>query len=136
MANIEVSSALCMRKWLRTMKKQASSWSLLDVHFALDIVEKALIGYFFVAIVMRVVPQMRDNRAIIDCLLIVSEAAAAFLILTRRPTRDTSLRLFDWMVTAVGTTFPLRSEEHTSALPSRCSSLPPIRSRLRRSRSA
>jgi len=96
-----------MRKWLRTMKKQASSWSLLDVHFALDIVEKALIGYFFVAIVMRVVPQMRDNRAIIDCLLIVSEAAAAFLILTRRPTRNTSLRLFDWMVTAVGTTFPL-----------------------------
>ncbi|EJZ21676.1 isoprenylcysteine carboxylmethyltransferase family protein [Rhizobium sp. Pop5] len=89
------------------MKKQVSSWSFLDVHFALDIVEKVLIGYFFVAIVMRVVPQMQDNRAIIDCLLIISEGAAAFLILTRRPTRNASLRLFDWMVTAVGTLFPL-----------------------------
>ncbi|RUM25490.1 isoprenylcysteine carboxylmethyltransferase family protein [Rhizobium vallis] len=89
------------------MKKQAVSWSFLDVHFALDIVEKVLIGYFFVAIVIRVLPQMQDNRAIIDCLLIVSEAAAALLILTRRPTRNASLRLFDWMLTAVGTVFPL-----------------------------
>ncbi|OWV75126.1 isoprenylcysteine carboxyl methyltransferase [Rhizobium sp. R339] len=88
-------------------KKAASSWSLLDVHFALDIVEKVLISYFFVAIVMRVLPQMQDNRAVIDCLLLISEGAAAFLILMRRPTRNTSLRLFDWTVTAVGTLFPL-----------------------------
>lgn len=93
---------------LRTMKKNsAASWSIFDVYFVLDIVEKVLIGYFFVAIVMRVLPQMQDNRAIIDFLLIVSEGAAAFLILTRRPTRNASLRLFDWTVTAIGTLFPL-----------------------------
>ncbi|MBP2445702.1 methyltransferase family protein [Rhizobium leguminosarum] len=90
------------------MKKQAAaSWSFFDVYFVLDILEKVLIGYFFVAIVMRMLPQMQDNRAIIDGLLLVSEAAAAFLILTRRPTRNASLRLFDWMVTAIGTLFPL-----------------------------
>jgi protein-S-isoprenylcysteine O-methyltransferase Ste14 len=90
------------------MKKQAAAgWSFLDVYFVLDIVEKVLICYLFVAIVMRVLPQMQDNRAIIDGLLLVSEGAAAFLILTRRPTRNASLRLFDWMVTAVGTLFPL-----------------------------
>ncbi|EJT05362.1 methyltransferase [Rhizobium sp. CCGE 510] len=90
------------------MKKQAAaSWSFFDVYFILDILEKVLIGYFFVAIVMRMLPQMQDNRAIIDGLLLVSEAAAAFLILTRRPTRNASLRLFDWMVTAIGTLFPL-----------------------------
>ncbi|MGO7675259.1 hypothetical protein ACC817_35590, partial [Rhizobium ruizarguesonis] len=88
-------------------KKAAASWSFLDVYFVLDIIEKVLIGYFFVGIVMRVLPQMQDNRAIIDCLLIVSEGAAAFLILTRRPTRNASLRFFDWTVTAVGTIFPL-----------------------------
>ncbi|MBX5161815.1 MULTISPECIES: methyltransferase [unclassified Rhizobium] len=90
------------------MKKQAvASWSFFDVYFVLDILEKVLIGYFFAAIVMRMLPQMQDNRAIIDGLLLVSEAAATFLILTRRPTRNASLRLFDWMVTAIGTLFPL-----------------------------
>ena len=90
------------------MKKQAAARSsLFDAYFVLDVVEKSLIGYFFVAIVMRILPQMQDNRAIIDCLLIVSEAAAAFLILTRRQTRNASLRLGDWMVTAIGTLLPL-----------------------------
>ncbi|MGZ2380327.1 isoprenylcysteine carboxylmethyltransferase family protein [Rhizobium leguminosarum] len=88
-------------------KNAAASWSFLDVYFVLDLIEKVLIGYFFVGIVMRVLPQMQDNRAIIDCLLIVSEGAAAFLILTRRPTKNASLRLFDWTVTAIGTIFPL-----------------------------
>ncbi|EJC79403.1 isoprenylcysteine carboxyl methyltransferase (ICMT) family protein [Rhizobium leguminosarum bv. trifolii WSM2297] len=88
-------------------KKTAISLSFFDMHFVLDIIEKAVIGYFFVAIVMRILPQMQDNRAIIDCLLIISEGAAAFLILTRRPTRNASLRPFDWMVTAIGTLFPL-----------------------------
>ncbi|ARM88567.1 phospholipid methyltransferase domain-containing protein [Rhizobium sp. CIAT894] len=90
------------------MKKQAAaSWSFLDVYFVLDIVEKVLICYLFVAIVMRIVPQMQDNRAIIDGLLLVSEGAAAFLILTRRATRNASLRVYDWTVTAIGTLFPL-----------------------------
>ncbi|OWO91080.1 isoprenylcysteine carboxyl methyltransferase [Rhizobium esperanzae] len=88
-------------------KKEAASWSFLDPYFILDIIEKVLLGYLFVAIVMRVVPQMQDDRAVIDCLLLISEGAAAFLILTRRPTRNASLRLFDWAVTAVGTLFPL-----------------------------
>ncbi|PDS77086.1 methyltransferase [Rhizobium sp. L43] len=88
-------------------KKTAASWSFFDVYFVLDIIEKVVIGYFFVAIVLRILPQMQDNRAIIDCLLIVSEGAAAFLILTRRSTKNASLRVFDWMVTAVGTLFPL-----------------------------
>lgn len=88
-------------------KKQAASWSFLDVYFVLDIIEKVLVGYLFVAIVMRILPQMQDNRAIVDGLLLVSEGAAAFLILTRRPTRNASLRLFDWTVTAIGTLFPL-----------------------------
>ncbi|MFL5013616.1 methyltransferase family protein [Rhizobium sp.] len=88
-------------------KKAAASWLFLDVYFVVDIIEKVLIGYFFVGIVMRVLPQMQDDRAIIDCLLIVSEGAAAFLILTRRPTRNASLRFFDWTVTAIGTIFPL-----------------------------
>jgi protein-S-isoprenylcysteine O-methyltransferase Ste14 len=90
------------------MKKQAAAGSsFLDVYFVLDILEKFLIGYFFVVIVLRVLPQMQDDRAIINCLLIVSEGAAAFLILTRRPTRNASLRLGDWTVTAIGTLFPL-----------------------------
>ncbi|MBX4954381.1 methyltransferase family protein [Rhizobium lentis] len=88
-------------------KKEAANWSFLDVYFVLDIIEKVVIGYLFVAIVMRVLPQMQDNRAIIDGLLLISEGAAAFLILTRRPTRNASLRLFDWTVTAIGTLFPL-----------------------------
>ncbi|MBB3522643.1 methyltransferase [Rhizobium redzepovicii] len=97
------------------MKKQAAtSWSFLDVYFVLDIVEKVLVGYLFVAIVMRIVPQMQDNRAIIDGLLLFSEGAAAFLILTRRPTRNASLRLYDWTVTAVGTLFPLLVSPNTS----------------------
>ncbi|ARO30293.1 phospholipid methyltransferase domain-containing protein [Rhizobium sp. NXC14] len=88
-------------------KKEAAGWSFLDTYFVLDIIEKVLLGYLFVAIVMRVMPQMQDNRAIIDCLLLISEGAAAFLILTRRPTRNASLRLFDWAFTAIGTLFPL-----------------------------
>ncbi|MBB4290245.1 protein-S-isoprenylcysteine O-methyltransferase Ste14 [Rhizobium leguminosarum] len=88
-------------------KKTTASWSFFDVYFVLDIIEKVVIGYFFVAIVLRILPQMQDNRAIIDFLLIVSEGAAAFLILTRRPTKNASLRVFDWMVTAIGTLFPL-----------------------------
>ncbi|RUM05431.1 methyltransferase family protein [Rhizobium chutanense] len=88
-------------------KKTAASLSFLDVYFVLDIVEKVVIGYLFVAIVLRILSQMQDDRAIIDGLLIVSEGAAAFLILTRRPTKNASLRPFDLMVTAVGTLFPL-----------------------------
>ena len=87
--------------------KDAASGSSLDIYFVLDIIEKVLVVYLFVAIVLRILPQAHGDRAIIDCLLLVSEGAAAFLILTRRPTRNASLRVYDWTVTAIGTLFPL-----------------------------
>ncbi|MFB2607011.1 isoprenylcysteine carboxylmethyltransferase family protein, partial [Rhizobium phaseoli] len=62
------------------MKINATGGSFLDIYLVLDIIEKVLVVYLFVAIVLRILPQAHGDRAIIDCLLLVSEGAAAFLI--------------------------------------------------------
>ncbi|GAA3113249.1 isoprenylcysteine carboxylmethyltransferase family protein [Rhizobium viscosum] len=89
------------------MRKYATSIPSLDGHFLLDMVERILIVYLFARIVLRIVPGMGDEWAIVDFTLLLSEGACAAFIVTRRTTRTTSMNPADWLVTAIGTLAPL-----------------------------
>ncbi|MDM9621762.1 isoprenylcysteine carboxyl methyltransferase [Rhizobium sp. AC44/96] len=72
-----------------------------------DIVEKSLLLIACVAVWWRVVPHMAGASAIIDTLVLTSEAVAVLFILLRRPTKTLSRNPRDWAFTAIGTFCPL-----------------------------
>lgn len=88
------------------MRKYATSIPL-DVHLLLDLVERILILYLFVRIVLRILPTTHDEWAIVNFILLLSEGACAAFIITRRTTRTASMKPTDWFVTGVGTLLPL-----------------------------
>lgn len=73
----------------------------------LDIVERVALLAVFLWTCMRFIRTMHGEWSFIDTALLVSEGAAVFFILTHRFTQNVSLHPGDWLVTAVGTFFPL-----------------------------
>lgn len=99
--------------------KASSLRSSFSLPLVIDIAERILLLCLFTWTCVRLIGAMHDEWSVIDGALLVSEGAAVFFILTHRFTQNVSLRPADWVLTFIGTTFPLlvRSSTNDALLP-------------------